>query len=321
MHRKLATMQQHVKICLFVSDQFSLFGYAIASELFRFANEELGEEKYVSNAVSLQPGLIRSSSGTEVNVTVGLEDKTPFDIIIVCSSVRNPSASTPQKLLSWLRLNHRLGKPICALGLAVWVVTESGILDGRKCAAHWAEIPAFRQTYPNVKFTKQSFTFEHQIWACSGGDTVTDMLLHLLGKRHGVEFATNLRRRLILKPGIVSGDPRNSMFHANSNDMELIGERFQALIETAIEKPLTMADICKQLQVPQRTLNRYCRTLFGQTPKAVYLEARLRYAKQLLTNTNLNIGDVAASCGFKAASHFSQVFRDRYDCSPSTFRS
>ena len=313
-------MKRQKRIAIVIADQFSLFGYAVASEVFRFANEELGEQIYSTTAVSKDPGLVRSSNGTEVNAQVRFETLSELDAIILCSGKRNDQNAIYPELLNWLRDQHRHGTPIFALASAVWVTASTGLLEGNFCAAHWTEISALRHTFPNIKFTKRTFTTSNRVWVCSGGDSVTDMFLYFLSQNHGLEFSTKLRRMIILKPNLGHVDPGDSLFHSNASDKELAGERFLALIESAIETPLTIVEICKRLSISQRTLNRYCHDLFGHSAKDTYVNARLQHAKNLLSGTSLAVSEIATYCGFKTPAHFSQVFATRFGETPSCCR-
>lgn len=313
-------MARSLQISLVITDQFSLYGYAVAAELFRYANAELGSPEYKARPVSIRPGPVTCSNGTEIRIGAGLREFPEPDAIVLCSNVRADGCSFPPQLIAWLRSNHRRGSPICALGSAVWAVARSGILDGHTCAAHWKEISVLQHRFSNVGFTRKPFTMANRVWVCSGGDSVADMLLHFLSQRHGPEFSANLRRSLILKPNLADSDPADLMFHANASDVELTEERFLALVETNIENPLSISEICNRLNVPHRTLNRYCHARFGQTPKDVYLAARLGQARDLLTGTNLPIGDIATACGFSAPGNFTQTFVAKQGCTPSAFR-
>lgn len=310
-----------MEVPLIITDQFSLFGYAVAAELFRFANAELGSQEYLAKPASVRPGLVTCSNGTEINVRAGLEDISKPGAIILCSNARADHSSFPPRLLAWLRGQHRRGTQVCALGSAVWALARSGLLDGRSCAAHWSEIAVLKRRFPKVAFTRKPFTTAEGIWVCSGGDSVADMLLHFLSQRHGLEFSARLRRLLILKPAAFDSDQSDLMFHDRASDMELAAERFLALVEANIEETLSLSEICRHLNIPHRTLNRYCHSLFQQTPKEVYLGARLRQAQALLAGTSLPVGEIADACGFRTPGHFSQAFAARLGCTPSEFRS
>ncbi len=58
----------------------------------------------------------------------------------------------------------------------------------------------------------------------------------------------------------------------------------------------------------------------GLTPSDYITELRLQKAKQLLTDTNLLIRDVAFSCGFENEYYFSNFFKKHTSMSPKAFR-
>lgn len=56
------------------------------------------------------------------------------------------------------------------------------------------------------------------------------------------------------------------------------------------------------------------------TPSEYLLHLRIRYAKTLLLETDLQINEIAERCGYNNAFYFTNVFRKNVGCSPSLFR-
>ena len=59
---------------------------------------------------------------------------------------------------------------------------------------------------------------------------------------------------------------------------------------------------------------------FGLPPHRYVLARRLARARQLLRHSSLALGDVALSCGFASASHFSNRFRQALGATPGQYR-
>ncbi|WP_200974520.1 AraC family transcriptional regulator [Echinicola sp. 20G] len=59
---------------------------------------------------------------------------------------------------------------------------------------------------------------------------------------------------------------------------------------------------------------------FRTTPGKWLNEKRLSHAKSLLINSSLNINEVCFDCGFKNASHFIRLFKQRFSLPPNQFR-
>ncbi|MCB0277988.1 MAG: helix-turn-helix transcriptional regulator, partial [Calditrichaeota bacterium] len=72
-----------------------------------------------------------------------------------------------------------------------------------------------------------------------------------------------------------------------------------------------------------RSLSSFKRDFFNHyqtTPGKWLLAKRLAYAGELLLKENASITQVAFDCGFEDVSHFTRVFKEKYDRTPSEFR-
>ena len=58
----------------------------------------------------------------------------------------------------------------------------------------------------------------------------------------------------------------------------------------------------------------------GKTLKQFILDIRMQKAKSLLLDTNMRIGDIAASLGYMNQNYFTRIFVSYYGTTPSTFR-
>ncbi len=68
------------------------------------------------------------------------------------------------------------------------------------------------------------------------------------------------------------------------------------------------------------SFKREFQTLFQTSPGKWLLAKRLDYASALLRSTQRNITGIAFDSGFEDVSHFSRVFKERFDVSPMTYR-
>ena len=58
----------------------------------------------------------------------------------------------------------------------------------------------------------------------------------------------------------------------------------------------------------------------GMTPQRYLTSIRLGQARELLRSSTLNIGEIAAVCGYETALYFSRIFRKYTGVSPKAFR-
>ncbi len=81
-----------------------------------------------------------------------------------------------------------------------------------------------------------------------------------------------------------------------------------------------LAALATDLGVTDRHLRRVFQDQFGVTPVAYAQTRRLLLAKQLLTDTNLPVTEVALAAGFGSLRRFNALFRQRYRLKPSSLR-
>lgn len=69
-----------------------------------------------------------------------------------------------------------------------------------------------------------------------------------------------------------------------------------------------------------RNLQIKTKALFDMTPVDLIRNVRLHHAAKMLFSETLSIGEISQQCGFGSQSYFSKCFKEKYDCSPNSFR-
>lgn len=78
--------------------------------------------------------------------------------------------------------------------------------------------------------------------------------------------------------------------------------------------------LAAEFDLSSRQVRRVIMAEYGVTPLAIARTRRLLLAKQLLTDSDLKLVDVAFASGFASVRQFNRVFRQAYDLTPSTLR-
>ncbi len=85
-------------------------------------------------------------------------------------------------------------------------------------------------------------------------------------------------------------------------------------------RPLTLAELAVAARTSKEHLARLFRRRYGMGMIHALELVRLDRAETLLTRTNMNVAEVARSCGFADPLHFSRRFRGAYGSSPRAYR-
>jgi AraC-like DNA-binding protein len=97
-------------------------------------------------------------------------------------------------------------------------------------------------------------------------------------------------------------------------------ERIRDYLDEHFREPLRAEKLAKLVNISVATLSRHFKKTTGVGFETYLQNSRIDEAKRLLKNGSLPIFQVAQSCGFKSASHFTRFFRQKIGCSPEEFR-
>jgi transcriptional regulator GlxA family with amidase domain len=88
-------------------------------------------------------------------------------------------------------------------------------------------------------------------------------------------------------------------------------------IETHLEDPLSREALAEIAGLSTRQLDRLFQAELGMTASSYCYAARLERAKMLLLQSDMTVLDIAVSCGFSSASHFSRSYRRHFGRPPA----
>ncbi|MEY4305300.1 MAG: hypothetical protein RIT52_1475 [Pseudomonadota bacterium] len=299
----------------FLLEEFSHLAFSCALEPLRIANLVSGKPLYRWSLISADGKTATCSNGSVTLVDGGTEPLRHADRLFVISGINMQKHVTPE-LLSFLRRERASGTALGAICSGAYVLAKARFLDGMQTAVHWAYHDLFVEEFPEVKLVRNVFVAREKIITASGGTAAADLMLHLIGKAHGTDLATEVADQMVynaVREGTaaqrVSLQSRHGM--RNAHLMRAI-----AIMEANIEDPMSPSLIAEELGISTRQLERLFVRFLNSTPKHYFMEMRLNRARNLLVQSEQSVTEIAMACGFQTTSHFSKVFRAHFGTSP-----
>ncbi len=83
---------------------------------------------------------------------------------------------------------------------------------------------------------------------------------------------------------------------------------------------LSAASLAQQFNCSEKWIYTQVREITGQTLSEYLLTLRMRHAAILLCSTNMDLDEIAHSCGYEVRSTFYRAFKKYYDTSPAQYR-
>jgi len=100
-------------------------------------------------------------------------------------------------------------------------------------------------------------------------------------------------------------------------DIEAIKNAKDILL-TNIKNPPSIIELAKMVRVNDFKLKKGFKEVFQTTPYNLLLDYRLEYAKKLLSESDLSVGEIAQKVGYKYTASFSAAFIKKYGVTPKS---
>lgn len=311
------TETQHFSF--FLLPEFTHIAFSCALEPLRIANLVSGKPLYRWTLLSEDGKTATCSNGSVTLVDGGMEAGRKTDRLFLISGLNVQAHSTP-KLLNWLRRERAAGAPLGGICSAAYVLAKAGFLNDVETALHWAWHDLFTEEFPEVRLVRNVFVARGRIITASGGTAAADLMLHLIGSAHGEDLATEVADQMVynaVREGTAAQRVSIQSRHGMRNEHL---KRAIAMMEEAIESPMSPSLIAEELGISTRQLERLFGRYLNSTPKHYFMEMRLHRAQNLLVQSEQSVTEIAMACGFQTTSHFSKVYRAHFGRSPLSQR-
>ena len=297
--------------------RFSLMAFTSALEPLRIANRTAGRELYRWRICSVDGQPVQASNGLSLLVDAAFRDMVGIGALIVVASF-DPERHLVPSALAHLRRLARFGTVMGALDTGAWLLAAAGLLDRYRITLHWEAAPAFALAYPEVEISPRLYEVDRDRFTSAGGTSPLDMMLHLIGRRHGETLTRSITEQLVAGKWRPADLPQRPASSARVRDRRLA--RLLDAIEAEPTAAWSLAAMAEHVHVsPRRLLDLFLRET-GVSPHRFVQHLRLRAARTILETSNRSIRDVSLDCGFASLEHFSRSFRRRYGVAPSTLR-
>lgn len=299
--------------------RFTLLAFSSALEPLRIANQLSQRPLYRWRLLS-QDGLpVLSSSGVSVEVSSALAALPRQTSVIVCSGTDAYDAAT-RPALDWLRHHAAHGGEMGGICTGAFTLARAGLLGQRRYTVHWENQAGFRELFADHDPSPRIYEIDGPLMTCAGGAASTDMMLAVIARHHGEEFAHRVGDMCL------HGTPRKAEAPQTSSLALAIGSRNARLIRVIrlmqrnLEVPLTLDALAEAAGYSCRQLERQFKIVLNETPSRYYRNLRVDLARSLLFETEMSVTEIAAATGFETANHFAKVFRERFGVSPTKAR-
>jgi len=261
-----------------------------------------------------------------VEPAASVDDAGDVDVVVICDMYAPitdaPIGKYPAET-AWLRRVHGSGTLIATVCTGSVVLAESGLLDGRSCACHWAYGPLFRQAYPRVRFQpEQVLELAHEADGIITGGGVTswqDLVLHLITRYCSPAHAAATAKVFLLDRHADGQLPYSAMTRIVRGDDAAVGRALE-WIDDHFAAANPVSAMAHEAGLLPRTFARRFVVATGRRPIDHVHELRVEAARHLLEAGAAGVDDVGFEVGYEDPTFFRRLFRRTTGMTPAAYR-
>ncbi len=87
-------------------------------------------------------------------------------------------------------------------------------------------------------------------------------------------------------------------------------------LKNNLEKEITLEQLAEQVHLNKNYLVRLFKQTYGKSPIRMLISLRMELARDLLTSTDMSVGDIAIACGYTSAAYFTAEYKKQFGLTP-----
>ena len=313
------TRNRTVNTAFVLIPRFNMMTLTTLIEVLRIANYLSPEDLYRWRFISFDGPEVKASNGLSINARATDDYHEDFDAVFIIGSWGCEHYDSPD-LFNWLRLLNLKGVTICGVEIAAYLLGQARLLSGKTATTHWSYMGGFAELFPKANVVEQLYTVDKNILTCAGGTAGIDMMLYLIGIRHGEHLKSEIADQMLHYPIRNAEKTQRNTLGASTQSIHPVIVSVAKLLESNVAEPVKIPEIAKQVGMSQRQLERYFKRYLGCSLVRFSQLMRLQYARVLLTSTTMSVRETSVASGFNSMSHFAQVFLKCFGKTPSQYR-
>jgi transcriptional regulator GlxA family with amidase domain len=317
-HGILGAMLQNIAVLLL--DGVHPFELGVVCEVFGLDRSDDGLPVYDFAVVSAEGSRLRTHAGFELAVGEDLDRLEEADLIAVPAGDAYVRRDFPPRMLDALTRAVERGATVLSVCSGVFALGAAGLLDGRRCSAHWRHADLLAARHPLARVEPDVlYVDDSGVVTSAGTASGIDACLHLVRKEQGSAVANGIARRMVVPPHREGGQAqyvaRPLPRAADDTVAGVLG-----WMERHLDREVTVEELAARAHMAPRTFARRFQQETGTTPYRWLLGQRVLLARELLEGTDETVDAVASRAGFGNAATLRHHFARWTGTTPHAYR-
>ncbi|MDC6366464.1 MULTISPECIES: GlxA family transcriptional regulator [Flavobacteriaceae] len=212
------------------------------------------------------------------------------------------------------------GAEVASMCIGAFILAQTGLVDGKQCATHWAGMDMFRMMFPKVNLVSNKIvTEEDGIYTSGGAYSFLNLMLHLVEKYCGRGAAIYLSKFFEIE---MDREDQNqfAIFQGQKDHGDTAIKQAQKYIESNIQHKISVEQLAKKFAISSRNFVRRFKKATQNTPLEYIQRVKIEAAKRSLESTQRNVNEVMYQVGYADQKAFRTVFKKYVGLSPVAYK-
>lgn len=186
-----------MNIGIYIYDNAEVLDFSGPFEVFSTAARLAGDPPIFNVfMVAESPGPVTARAGYQILPTYSFADHPTIDVLIAVGGVHTEEMFKVP-VLNWIRAQAENAEIIASVCTGVFLLAEAGVVVDSRVTTHWEDVPALRESYPNLEVVEGQRWVDTGRLITSGGISAgIDMSLHLVSRLTSLELARKTARQM-----------------------------------------------------------------------------------------------------------------------------
>jgi transcriptional regulator GlxA family with amidase domain len=295
-------------------------------EVLRRANIEQEDILFDYRFIAARPTQT-TSIGLTLSDLLPLPNRIPEGALVVVSGSVTPPPDADDieeengLIATWLRTAIRPGVTLVTICSGAVLAARAGLLEGYACTTHAACIGEVQQYAPTARvLDNRLYVEDRERYSSAGISTGTDLMLHIVSKLTSPMTALTIARHMVVYMRRTGADPQLSPWLSGRNHVHPAIHRVQDAIMADPAHGWSLSELAGIGAMSARHISRLFQEHAGLSVTAYVNLMRVTLARDVLTNSRLDMERVAEKSGFASPRHMRRVWSKYNELPPSHYR-
>ncbi|WP_137129698.1 helix-turn-helix domain-containing protein [Rhizobium sp. FY34] len=253
------------------------------------------------------------------------ESLPPGSMVVVSGSISAPPDAGVEKerrvLSRWLSSAVTSDTMLVTICSGALLAGAAGLLEGHACTSHSDCLADLRKLAPTAQVLENRLYVEdRQRFSSAGISTGVDLMLHIVARLTTPQAALSAARKMVVYLRRSGHDPQISPWLSGRNHIHPAIHRVQDAIMDDPAADWSVERLADIACLSGRHLSRLFREHSGLSLIDYINLIRVTLARDIISQSRLDLENVAARTGFASARHLRRIWSQHFDQPPSLHR-